>query len=720
MALHNSPTQPANAASSFKGGSQQNPTSVSPPPISPSSGAAGIGIKSDDIEATTLISLNKQQEEQIIKYAAMSQVTLTNQYSMRWNMEQLDREYMRENDWTPDQIKSRIANKGGDATRFQDLTVPIIMPQVQAALGYMVNVFLTGYPIFGVTSDPSNEDAALQMETIIGENSVTAGWARELTMFFRDGLKYNFCAIECDWAQENVWTIKTNPEAKSRVGADPVKTLWQGNKLKRLDLYNSFWDPRVAPSKMHRDGEFVGYTEIFSRSKFKAYMNSLYNKVPPANVMAALAAPAITGTIGTDSTAPFGYYQPIINPFPFFSRQSGFDWMSWATNTVTTSNGANFANIYSVTTFYARIIPADFDLRVPEKNTPQVWRFRIINGKVVLSAERMTNVHGYIPVFFGQPIEDGLDYQTKSFASNVSDMQYLASAMWRSYIASKRRLIGDRVLYDPSRIKEKDINSTNPSAKIPVRPSAYGKPLDQAVYQFPFRDEMTESLIQGSAAVISFANQINGQNPAQQGQFVKGNKTKHEYDDIMGHGNNNNQVMAMSFENTVFTPMKEVIKLNILQYQPEAVMYNPTVQSSVQISPTDLRKEAIHFKVSDGLTPADKMTGEDMMQTVLQTFGSSPQLAAGFNLAPMFVYSLKTQGLDLTPFAKSQAQQQYEQALNAWQQAAMQAAKSGAAFSTPQPQPSGAYAQELQQSQQNGGAKPSVTSSALEATQGAQ
>lgn len=669
-----------------------------------------------NIESTTLIELTTEQETQLIKYAMLSQSSLTNQYSLRWNLEQIDRHYMRETDWTPDNIKSRIANETGDSSKFQNVQVPIIMPQVQASHGYLCNVFLTGYPIFGVTADPMNENSALQMETIIGENAVTSGWSNEISMAFRDGLKYNLCAIECDWKQRTNWTIKT--DVTNKTGSSASKVLWQGNVLKRLDLYNSFWDPRVHPSEMHESGEFVGYTEIFSRSKFKKYVNELYNKVPVKNAVRALASKAIQGDVGTNSTAPFGYYQPLINPYPFFNRQSGVDWMSWVTNTVQQSNGANFSGIFSVTRFYARIIPNDFNIKVPEKNTPQVWKFIIVNGQVILSAERLTNVHNFIPIFFAQPINDGLDYQTKSFASNVKDLQYTASAMWNGYMASKRRLVGDRVLYDPSRIREKDINSTNPAAKIPVRPSAYGRQISDAVYQFPYRDEMTDSFVSGTAAIVNFANMINGQNPAQQGQFVKGNKTKHEYDDVMGHGNSNNQTMAMSFENSMFTPMKEVIKLNILQYQPQAVVYNAVKGKNVNIEPTDLRKEAVHFKVSDGLIPADKITGEDMIQSFMQVVGTSPQIAAGFNLAPLVVYTMKTQGLDLTPFAKSPAQLQYEQELSAWQQAQEIAVKAKQEFNTPMPQPSPQYQQEMATAQQNGGYQPSVTSSTLEDTQG--
>lgn len=668
-----------------------------------------------DTENTILVPINADQEKGIIGSVTAWQNSIYTFFSLRSEMENIDRIYMREKDWTDAQVKARIANRRGDASKIQNVTVPIVMPQVNSALNYFNNVFLTGYPLFPVTADPVNEDAALQMETIIQENATTQGWAQQLSMFFRDGLKYNLHAIECDWNKRTNWTVETDLSKANNAGAK--KVLWQGNVLKRMDLYNTFWDPRVHPCDMHTDGEFVGYTEIYSRVRFKAYMNSLYNVAAPAKVIAALNSQPIQGAIGASVSSPFGYYIPSVNPFPFYNKTASLDWMNWATNTPSNKMGVNYKNAYSVTKVYARIIPADFDLNVPEKNTPQVWRFIIINGAVVLTAERLTNIHNFLPIFFGQPINDGLDYQTKSFAQNVEDMQEIASALWNGIIASKRRLVGDRVLYDPSRVSEKAINSTNPAAKIPVRASAMGKPLAEAVYQFPFRDEQVDSLGAASTAVVQMANLINGQNPAQQGQFVKGNKTRHEYDDVMGHGNALNQMLAISVETQILTPMKEVIKLNVLQYQQAGSIFNTGRGVSVDIKPEDLRKVAVHFKISDGLIPSDKVTGDDLLGVVVQQIGSSPQLAAGFNLPEMFSYLMKTQGLDLTPFQKSPLQLQYEQAMGAWQQAAAEASKSGAAFSTPQPQPSPQLQQEMQAKQNSGGITPSATGAALESTQ---
>jgi hypothetical protein len=670
--------------------------------------------------AAQQVSLSPDSEKGVLTYAEKCHQLLMNQYSIRSNLETIDRYYTRENDWSEEQIKAKITNRAGDKDRIQNVTVPIVMPHVEAAAGYMANVFLTGYPIFGVSADPSQEDAALQMETIIAENALTAGWHRQLMMFFRDGLKYNLHGLELEWQQKNVYTVDTDVSMPN--SAKPKTTLWKGNVLKRLDLYNTFFDPRVHPSEIHSEGEYAGYIEMFSRVRMKKMMNDLFGKVSISTVKRALESTPAPGGM-TSSGAPFSYYMPLINPYPIMTRSSinTFDWMAWANPDQMKQNSGNirYGNVYEVMKLYARIIPADFGMKVSEENTPQVWKFIIVNGKVVVVAERQSNVHNFLPMFFGQPLEDGLDYQTKSFAQNVMDMQDIASSMWNGYIASKRRLVGDRVIYDPLRIREKDINSANPAAKIPVRPSAYGKPVSEAVFQFPYHDEATQTLLNGAQIVIGYADKINGQNAAQQGQFQKGNKTKFEYEDIMGHGNTHNQIMAMATEVQVFTPMKEAIKLNILQYQNEVVLYNRDKNSQVNVKPSGLRAAAVHFKVSDGLLPTEEQMSTDEFQTAIQTIGSSSTIGSGYNMTPLFTYIMKLRGCDLRPFEKSPLQIQFEQQQQQWQQVAEAAIKAGQK-PPPQPQMPPQLVQELQQIQQQGGTMPSPTSAALESTQGDQ
>lgn len=630
--------------------------------------------------------LDEKIESALLTYCRSAQNTVFQQVAGRQYMMEIDRQYMREKDWTQENLRARNANFSGDATKFQDAVVPIVMPQVESGLEYLCNVFLTGYPIFGVATAPDTADQALQMETIIAENTISARWSREFIMAFRDGLKYNICAVELEWATKTAYNVQD--DATAATGSKLESVLWKGNKLKRLDLYNTFWDMRVAPADVHEKGDYVGYNELLTRVQFKQRVNDLFGKVRPSVIERALKSQMASVDGTTSSNGQFGYFIPVLNPWPFRNQNASFgiDWMAWVNDEAyTNSVHPEYKQHYLWTVMYLRLLPSDFGLKGPGQNTPQIWKFIFVNGQVCLFAERQSNAHNFIPCFFCQPNEDGLNYQTKSYASNVSDLQYLATALMRGFVDARRRSVTDRVLFDPSQILAKDINSPNPSAKIPVRPAAYGQPLERAVYAFPYRDTESSAMLTGVQQVTAMADMVNSQNKAQQGQFVKGNRTKTEYNDIIGHSNDRNQVIAIEFEAQMMTPLKEGIKLNILQFQEPATVNSPKNGQQVEVNPTTLRQKAVVFKVSDGMLPTEKIISENDLQQALQAMAQSPQIGAAFNIGPMFAYLLEQRGADVKPFIKPPEQMQYEQAMGAWQQAAAEAAKAGTAFSTPQP-----------------------------------
>jgi hypothetical protein len=613
----------------------------------------------------TPILLPRKTQEALIQYHHQCYMLQTSNWNIRDQMRQIDLAYIRENDFTQENLRAKAANKYGDPTRFQNITVPVVMPMVEAAVTYQSSVFLTGHPIFGVVSNPQTMDAAMQMETVIEEQSVRGGWVRELMMFFRDGFKYNLAALEVNWDRVVTAALETDL-AFSTTQARPKEVIWEGNCLKRKDPYNLIFDTRVAPSEIYWRGEFAGYTELMSRIQLKQFVNSLPDKMVDNVIAAFESGLGFSGISSTDTQG--GFYTPQINPNALLDRDSRgtTNWMAWAGIAGSQSN-IKYKDTYEVTTLYAKILPADFGMKVPAQNTPQIWKFIYVNHSVLIYAERQTNAHGYLPMLFSQPLEDGLEYQTKSLAQNVQPIQDVTTALMNSNIAARRRAISDRGIYDPSRISEAHINSDNPAAKIPVRPAAYGKPVQEAYYPIPFRDDQAGIIMQDIQQLLQMGNVITGQNPVRQGQFVKGNKTQHEFQSVMSNANGRDQMTSMLLEAQVFTPLKEILKINILQYQGGVSLFNREKQQVVKIDPVALRKAVMDFKVSDGLTPSDKLINSDTLQVAMQVIGSSPQIAAGYNLAPMFSYFMKTQGGRIQEFEKSPEQMAYEQAVQQWQ-----------------------------------------------------
>jgi len=81
-------------------------------------------------------------------------------------------------------------------------------------------------------------------------------------------------------------------------------------------------------------------------------------------------------------------------------------------------------------TFYARILPSEFGLNSPSPNTVQIWKFVVVNSSVVVQAKRIISAYDYLPILFGQPLEDGLGYQTQSIAEGSIPFQQAAATLF--------------------------------------------------------------------------------------------------------------------------------------------------------------------------------------------------------------------------------------------------------------------------------------------------
>lgn len=604
----------------------------------------------------------------------------------RTRMGKIDRLYQREVDKTAEQQNAAAANLRGDSNRLQNITVPVIMPQVETAVAHQTSVFLTEQPLFDVVSTPEFIDSALAMATVIDEQATRGKWVAQFMNMFRSGSKHNMGAVEVSWVTEKTLALDTDVTLNKNEGI-PTEVLWSGNQVKWLNNYNLILDPRVDPVECYKDGEFAGYWERMTRLKFKSFLEALPDKIV-ANVRPALESGIGTGIPGAEDSNAF--FTPDINPemTSEVANSSGTNWESWAgLSKSAREKGIDYKDMYEITTLYCRILPSEFELIVPHSNTPQVYRVIFVNHEHIIYCERQTNAHTWLPILVGRPTEDGTGKQSKSLAKNAEPFQSVTSAMMNSVIASRRRAISDRCLFDPSRITSAQINNPNPSAKIPVRPAAYGKNISDAVYRFDYREDQAANSLMQIQQLLGLSNQLSGQNPASQGQFVKGNKTSDQWQDVMQHASSRDHMASLLWESQVFTPLKHILKINILQYQGGTTLYNRDKQVAVEVDPVRLRKSVMDFKVADGLVPNSKLVNSDILSVAFQVLGSSPEIGAGYNLAPMFSYLMKSQGARIAEFEKSPEQQAYEQAMGQWQQLAQLAIDKGAEFAAPQPQP---------------------------------
>lgn len=634
---------------------------------------------------STPLPIGEEAQKGIVKYLDSALSMFTTSYNIRPQMEARDKEYYRTNDTTTAQARAKAANTAGDTKKMQNVVVPVVMPQVETALAELTETFFSDYPIFPTVAPPEFMDAATQMDALIGDNSVRTGWINELTQTLRDGLKYDLGAVEVVWEKRKIFNLAPPRSAASTQGT-PLEAYYEGNYMKRLSPYNLILDTRVSPEQNHLKGEFAGYTEMLSRIALKKEMEDL-NPIGTMNFRKALES-AGPGDFTGDQTAP--YYIPQVNPDALLPNESRreHNWLAWAGyEDGSNKQGIQYKNAYERTVLYARILPSDFKMEVANRNHVQIWKFIIINRSVVIYAERQTNAHNYLPIVICKPSNDGMEWQSKSFAENVVPYQQVASSLVNSGMESQRRKVYDRLFYDPSRINKADIDVISAVSRVAVKNSAYGKAINEAVYQVPYRDDGVAEVMTMSQQFAAMADIANGQNRVQQGQFQKGNKTRKEFDTVMHNASNRGRMRALGLEFSFFVPIKEIIKTNILQYQQPTKVFNETVDDPkkqvTEIDPGILRQAMMKFKLADGLMPVDKLVDTTLVGTIFSASQAMPQLDIEYDLMGMFLYSMRLQGANwMTAFKRTPEQQAAR--LKQMQQAAMASGNS----QPPAPKPS--------------------------------
>lgn len=145
--------------------------------------------------------------------------------------------------------------------------------------------------------------------------------------------------------------------------------------------------------------------------------------------------------------------------------------------------------------------------------------------------------------------------------------------------------------------------------------------------------------------VIQLADKVTGQNPATQGNFVKGNKTRAEFDTIMSNSQARMQLGALFLEQHFYSAIKQIVRANYLLYAASEDVESGAGNKVVPVDAAQLRKEAPNFKMAGGLVPVTKLAATDVLVQAFQVMSTNPMLSVEWDTGAMLVSALKQQGL---------------------------------------------------------------------------
>lgn len=606
--------------------------------------------------------LSADAQASLVKYVNIILDIHAKQSPLRDKMEVIDVAYARyiaENQETGSNgVDETPAGQQACGVNINDITVPIVVSQIDSYVSYLNDVYLSGYPLFPVVSTPDKIIQADRLQAVIDDHAIRGRYQRQLGLSFKDAVKYNLSAIEIDWCPLDVYNLNMNylEPTKNKIESSAYFI----NKLKSVDMYNCIMDGRVLPVDLPYCGEYAGYIEIIPRIELKrrlAYHESSGNGYHTAQAMVSNLA-----KVGTPQAALFGYYteKPQISELiknDALKQGQMADWMAYLTDARRSRTGIGqleqMSDIYEYTTLYARIIPEEHKItNVPKKNTPQVWKLCFVNHEKLVYAKRIFTIYDTLPMFFAQPLEDGFNFQTKTTAENAIPFQEAASSLFSVRLNAARRAVVDRAIYDSVALNPNDVNSPYPAAKIPFKANALlgGKKIDDIYKSIPFDPSGTETVVQDMQIVSNMADDMNGVNKPQRGQFQKGNKSRKEWEDTMAGSYGRMRNCALMLEYQQILPIKEQIKLNIFQHGVKGQYQNMQTGTVYDIDAKvleEMRREVMNYALADGLLPADKIASTDIIREGMQMLSTSQplQMQLGPMLAPMFLHFMSIGGV---------------------------------------------------------------------------
>lgn len=574
----------------------------------------------------------------------------SNRTKLRPRFLAIDKSIARETDGTRTGQETKIAGASGDVRVIPNQEVPVTSSQVDSVHAYLTGIFCTGYPIIScATTDRSKVDVGTQVTALCKEDQDKFEWQANVMGCLLDVVKYELCAAEVEWKTREVHGVKSQITTGKPDTTVVTSIDYQGNSIKRLDVYNLVFDPTVDPSEVHKKGVFAGYIECVSYIQVKELLAGL-DKVYAiySNYNAALD--------GMRSTND--YYRPTVRKDT--GNYQPNDWsVFWGTNSrnARTANEIKFLGKYEIFTCYTRIIPKEFDIKSSKSGSVSIWKLVWVNN-VLVYAEPLNNAHSYLPIIISTGASDNLGLQTKSIAENVMPIQQGVTSLLNGTLDAMRRAVADRALYDPTRIKSAHINSPTPISKIPVTMTGIQKDFSSAYQRIDFSDTVTPNLLNNYNVVMSMNQMATGLNPVSQGNFVKGNKTNDQFMETMDKSDARLMKFAINIDNSFFGGVKAILRANYMQYSAATQLTNPEDGQPVQIEPEKIRQEIWQFAMADGLKPVDVLVDSQTMSLAVQSINSSPELAMEYDTGAMMLDYLKQRGFKVGQYKRSAEEQQ--------------------------------------------------------------
>ena len=540
-----------------------------------------------------------------------------------------------------DKDKIRKARNDNDQMEYAKIRLPYTYAVAMAAHSYWTSVFLARNPVFQYQgTNDAGEQSVLAVEAL-QQYQVSRG--RQLPpfyIFFQDVPKYGEAWMMCYWDEE-ITRYATIEEVEDTAfyGLIPTgKTKkvrrvrqhvgYQGNKIGNIHPGKVFTDPRY-PRNRFQEGDFVAVETTLSRMELlEGKETGRYINIDHVKPQQSEAQQAEEVHV-EESNDPLNT-QPRLGDFSTYDDSKATD-------------------IFKVYEVFVNLIPKQWGLG--ESGLPEKWVFTVnVYFNVLLECRPLGYMHNRYPLAYIEIEPEGYANFSRSLLEVFSPVQSTLDWLVNSHFFNVRQVLNNNMIFDPSRVYEKDLQSKSPGTMARLKPAAYGTDVRTAFSQLQTRD-VTQTHLNDMGLMYDMGERLGISDTVMGMTYPASRRSATEARGDQGFGMSRLKTMSEYFSATGFAELGRMQLANSQQfYDTEkrlrvvGAAAQMASETFLNVTPDSIMGE-YDLELVDGTLPIDRFAMVNLWQNLISQMAGVPQVVQRYDLGKIFGYVAQLGGI---------------------------------------------------------------------------
>jgi hypothetical protein len=601
-----------------------------------------LAISPADAQALPILR-NTAKEKELVKYI-MDRVKLSDEERKRRSTraQNIDVQLSGFIALSKDDMKRKQANESGKSPKPTDHNLPLAEAQLDEAVTYLMSVYAPEMDIFEAVAPADKQKLAKALTTETNKQSQKGQYYRHFAKALLNSLKYNFAGITCYWEKQTGLKFVAEPGGTV---SKKIDTIWEGNVLASVDIYNFFYDTSVHPVDLPMLGEFFATCE--RKTPFRVRKMAQDKQLFGINrYVEELFG---DGMRASDNVNSFYIEPPSVRDEQNGASSNKTNWaaMLRATGEDTKESVPGIEFVHYV----GWINPKSLGLNNDDKL--QLWRITVANSKYITFAVKLEDTHGMLPIAMACPSEDDLKTEQRSHAEKLIPLQHFASFLLNAHQAATRKAIYGISVFNQNLFPglDKD-NDELIGALIPFRSTSTDIDIDKAFRHYN-ASPGTEQNVQQIGEILQIMQKILPTDLARQVADLE-RATKYQAAATVQAGNRRQLKIARIIHDQCISVLKFQILYNIYANMTSLSYIDPAGQR-VDIPISDCVAAEVEYDISTGLKGLDRLMMLEIMKDVVNGILQSQQGIAEIDIVKLldYYFSLAGDRTDLNQFRKA-------------------------------------------------------------------